>query len=88
MTKKWQITDHGEPEYLDGALMQITITEGEYPGGTTIAYCDPENAHVLVAAKEMLATLQWLRRTYGGSFTPTMKARINATLARAEGRKK
>jgi len=33
------IKDYGQPEYLDGAMMQYRVVIGPYPGGGTVAYC-------------------------------------------------
>jgi len=34
------VKDQGRPEYLDGAEMQFSVLDAEYPRGHTIAYVD------------------------------------------------
>ena len=34
------VKDYGREEYLDGAEMQFSVLDGEYPCGHTIAYVD------------------------------------------------
>ena len=33
------IRDAGQPEYLDGAMMQYEVNIGKYLNGETVAYC-------------------------------------------------
>ena len=33
------IKDYGQPEYLDGAMMQYAVVVGPWPSGNTVAYC-------------------------------------------------
>ncbi len=34
------IKDYGQPEYLDGAMMQYVVVIGKYPLGHTVAFCE------------------------------------------------
>lgn len=84
MAKKWKIHDWGRAEYLDGATMQCVITEGDYPRGRTVAYCDPENAALLRSARELRDTLLWVRKNYAAGPTAEINARIDAALKNAK----
>lgn len=45
------IRDEGDPEYLDGAMMQFSVHKGKYLQGNTVAYCDTlETARLLANA--------------------------------------
>ena len=52
---KVYVADCKRPEYLDGAMMQFTVTEKEkYPCGRTLAYFDTREDALLFATAKAL----------------------------------
>lgn len=53
------VEDYGQPEYLDGAMMQYALADGK---GRRCAYVgDKKTAHLYAAAPELLKALIALR---------------------------
>ena len=71
------------------ALKSRTLINIKGPNGAQVTQVSAKNAadaHLIAAAPDLLETLAWVRANYAGGSTVEINARIDAAIAKAEGR--